>query len=112
MDRKRKKKKTTGNSKTKRIQRELHDHVCKEASVLPWPRGVVLCRIFADVRWDLPAVPTDRTWVHLDGHHVVHHDGVWPLGCSRHTVLDHLPQHKEQVIPERRVSTAHPGLHN
>lgn len=80
--------------------------------MVPGPCGPVCCGICADLQWGLPVVPADRGRAHLEGHPSVRHDRVRLPGSSHRSLLDHLPRHEEQAVPERRTWTAaRPGPH-
>lgn len=38
-------------------------------------------------------------------------DGAGPSGSSQRSLLEHLPQHEEQAVPEQKAPAARPGPH-
>lgn len=88
------------------------NHECEEPHMFSGPYGPAWHRICIDMHGGLPGVRGERLGEHLEPHPFIYHD-CDRLPCGpRWGLLDHLPQHKEQEVPERRAPTALPSLYH
>lgn len=91
---------------------DFSDHGREEAAVVHHPYGFTCCGICTDGHRGLSGVPSDRLWLLFGNDSYLHHDCLWFPDYDYWGLLEPLPQHEKQGVPEETSWAANSNLHS